>query len=60
MRHYEIVFIVHPGQREQVPAMVERYRTLVTAKSGLFHRLEAWGRRHLVYPSRKSTKHITC
>ena len=43
MRHYEIVFIVHPDQSEQVPAMVERYRTLVTAKKGLIHRLEDWG-----------------
>ena len=56
MRHYEIVFIVHPDQSEQVPAMVERYRTLVTAKSGLIHRLEDWGRRQLAYPIQKIHK----
>ena len=56
MRHYEIVFIVHPDQREQVPAMMERYRTLVTAKDGLIHRLEDWGRRQLAYPIQKIHK----
>ena len=56
MRHYEIVFIVHPDQSEQVPAMVERYRALVTAKSGLIHRLEDWGRRQLAYPIQKIHK----
>jgi len=56
MRHYEIVFIVHPDQSEQVPAMVERYRTLVTSKSGLIHRLEDWGRRQLAYPIQKIHK----
>jgi len=56
MRHYEIVFIVHPDQSEQVPAMVERYRTLVTAKNGLIHRLEDWGRRQLAYPIQKIHK----
>ena len=56
MRHYEIVFIVHPDQSEQVPAMVERYRTLVTAKQGLIHRLEDWGRRQLAYPIQKIHK----
>lgn len=56
MRHYEIVFIVHPDQSEQVPAMVERYRTLVTAKNGLIHRLEDWGRRQLAYPIHKIHK----
>ena len=56
MRHYEIVFIVHPDQSEQVPAMVERYRTLVTAKKGLIHRLEDWGRRQLAYPIQKIHK----
>ena len=56
MRHYEIVFIVHPDQSEQVPAMVERYRTLVTAKKGMIHRLEDWGRRQLAYPIQKIHK----
>ena len=56
MRHYEIVFIVHPDQSEQVPAMVERYRTLVTSKSGHIHRLEDWGRRQLAYPIQKIHK----
>ncbi len=56
MRHYEIVFIVHPDQSEQVPAMVERYRTLVTSKNGLIHRLEDWGRRQLAYPIQKIHK----
>ena len=49
MRHYEIVFIVHPDQSEQVPAMVERYRQLVAGKDGKMHRLEDWGRRQLAY-----------
>ena len=49
MRHYEIVFIVHPDQSEQVPAMVERYKTLVTSNGGQIHRLEDWGRRQLAY-----------
>ena len=56
MRHYEIVFIVHPDQSEQVPAMIERYRTLVTSKSGHIHRLEDWGRRQLAYPIQKIHK----
>ncbi|MBI1174737.1 MAG: 30S ribosomal protein S6 [Sideroxydans sp.] len=56
MRHYEIVFIVHPDQSEQVPAMVERYRTLVTSKAGHIHRLEDWGRRQLAYPIQKIHK----
>ncbi len=56
MRHYEIVFIVHPDQSEQVPAMVERYRTLVTARNGLIHRLEDWGRRQMAYPIQKIHK----
>jgi small subunit ribosomal protein S6 len=56
MRHYEIVFIVHPDQSEQVPAMVERYRTLVTSKKGYIHRLEDWGRRQLAYPIQKIHK----
>ncbi len=56
MRHYEIVFIVHPDQSEQVPAMVERYRTLVTSKKGAIHRLEDWGRRQMAYPIQKVHK----
>ena len=56
MRHYEIVFIVHPDQSEQVPGMVERYRAIVTAKSGTIHRLEDWGRRQLAYPIQKIHK----
>jgi len=56
MRHYEIVFIVHPDQSEQVPAMVERYRNLVTGKKGLIHRLEDWGRRQMAYPIQKVHK----
>ena len=56
MRHYEIVFIVHPDQSEQVPGMVERYRAIVTAKGGSIHRLEDWGRRQLAYPIQKIHK----
>ncbi|TMH09751.1 MAG: 30S ribosomal protein S6 [Betaproteobacteria bacterium] len=56
MRHYEIVFIVHPDQSEQVPAMVERYRSMVTAPGGRIHRLEDWGRRQLTYPIAKVHK----
>ena len=56
MRHYEIVFIMHPDQSEQVPAMVERYRTLVTSKNGHIHRLEDWGRRQMAYPIQKIHK----
>ncbi len=56
MRHYEIVFIVHPDQSEQVPAMIERYRTLVTSNGGVMHRLEDWGRRQLAYPIQKIHK----
>ena len=56
MRHYEIVFIVHPDQSEQVPAMIERYRTLVTSNGGAMHRLEDWGRRQLAYPIQKIHK----
>lgn len=56
MRHYEIVFIVHPDQSEQVPAMVERYKALVTAANGTIHRLEDWGRRQLAYPINKIHK----
>ncbi len=56
MRHYEVVFIVHPDQSEQVPAMIERYRTLVTSSNGAIHRLEDWGRRQLAYPIQKIHK----
>ncbi len=56
MRHYEIVFIVHPDQSEQVPAMVERYRTMVSGQGGRIHRLEDWGRRQLAYPVAKVHK----
>jgi len=56
MRHYEIVFIVHPDQSEQVPAMVERYRQMVAGRSGRIHRLEDWGRRQLAYPIEKIHK----
>jgi small subunit ribosomal protein S6 len=56
MRHYEIVFIVHPDQSEQVPGMVDRYRQLVTGRSGKVHRLEDWGRRQLSYPLAKVHK----
>ena len=56
MRHYEIVFIVHPDQSEQVPQMVERYKGVVAARSGIVHRLEDWGRRQLSYPLQKLHK----
>jgi len=56
MHNYEIVFIVHPDQSEQVPAMVERYRTMVTSQGGRIHRLEDWGRRQLAYPIAKVHK----
>jgi small subunit ribosomal protein S6 len=56
MRHYEVVFIVHPDQSEQVPAMVERYRQMVTGRNGKIHRLEDWGRRQLTYPIEKMHK----
>ncbi|HEX8961417.1 MAG TPA: 30S ribosomal protein S6 [Rhodocyclaceae bacterium] len=56
MRHYEIVFIVHPDQSEQVPAMIERYKTLVTSRNGGIHRLEDWGRRQMAYPIQKVHK----
>lgn len=56
MRHYEIVFIVHPDQSEQVPAMIDRYKTLVTGQGGQIHRLEDWGRRQLAYPINKIHK----
>jgi ribosomal protein S6 len=56
MRHYEIVFIVHPDQSEQVNAMVERYKTMITEAGGKIHRLEDWGRRQLAYPINKIHK----
>ena len=56
MRHYEIVFIVHPDQSEQVAGMVERYRSTVLAKGGKIHRLEDWGRRQMAYPIQKMHK----
>ena len=56
MRHYEVVFIVHPDQSEQVPAMIERYKSIVTARNGQIHRLEDWGRRQMAYPIQKVHK----
>jgi len=56
MRHYEIVFIVHPDQSEQVPAMVERYKGIVAQREGKVHRLEDWGRRQLAFPIAKVHK----
>jgi small subunit ribosomal protein S6 len=56
MRHYEICFIVHPDQSEQVPAMIERYKTVVTSQGGKVHRVEDWGRRQLAYPIQKLVK----
>ncbi|MCP2040181.1 small subunit ribosomal protein S6 [Neisseria sp. HSC-16F19] len=56
MRHYEIVFIVHPDQSEQVGAMIERYKAMVTDAGGQIHRLEDWGRRQLAYPINKIHK----
>ena len=56
MRHYEIVILVHPDQREQVPAMIERYQSIVTSNKGIIHRLEDWGRRLLAYPINKVHK----
>ena len=56
MRHYEIVFLVHPDQSEQVPAMIERYRSTVESRGGAIHRLEDWGRRQLAYPINKVHK----
>lgn len=50
LRHYEVVFLVHPDQSEQVPAMIERYKALITSDGGKIHRLEDWGRRQLAYP----------
>jgi small subunit ribosomal protein S6 len=61
MRHYEIVFIVHPDQSEQVPAMIERYKTTITSHGGQIHRIEDWGRRQLAYMIEKLAKaHYVC
>ena len=61
MRHYEVVFIVHPDQSEQVNAMIERYEAIVTSDGGKVHRLEDWGRRQLAYPIQKLVKaHYVC
>ena len=56
MRHYEIVFMVHPDQSEQVPAMLERYQGIISSNKGVVHRLEDWGRRLLAYPINKIHK----
>ncbi len=56
MRHYEICFLVHPDQSEQVPAMLERYRALVEGNNGAIHRVEDWGRRQLAFPIAKLHK----
>ncbi len=56
MKHYEIVFLVHPDQSEQVPAMIERYRSTIETAGGSIHRLEDWGRRQLAYPINKIHK----
>ena len=61
MRHYEIVLLIHPDQSEQVPAMLERYKGLVTAGGGKVHRVEAWGRRQMAYLIQKLAKaHYLC
>jgi small subunit ribosomal protein S6 len=61
MRHYEIVLLIHPDQSEQVPAMLERYKGLVTAAGGKVHRIEDWGRRQLAYMIQKLVKaHYLC
>lgn len=56
MRHYEVVFLVHPSQSEQVPAMIERYRGNLEKRGSTIHRLEDWGRRQLAYPIKKVHK----
>ena len=56
MRHYEVVFLVHPDQSEQVSGMIERYRSLIEVDGGKIHRLEDWGRRQLAYPIQKIHK----
>lgn len=59
MRHYEIVFMVHPDQSEQVPGMIERYSAAITGAEGKIHRLEDWGRRHWLTRSTNCTKRTT-
>jgi small subunit ribosomal protein S6 len=56
MKHYEVIFLVHPDQSEQVPAMIERYSGIITQRKGKIHRLEDWGRRQLAYPIDKILK----
>lgn len=56
LRHYEVVFLVHPDQSEQVPAMIERYSNIITQRKGKIHRTEDWGRRQLAYPINKISK----
>ncbi|MGC9456274.1 MAG: 30S ribosomal protein S6 [Halothiobacillaceae bacterium] len=56
MRHFEVVFMVHPDQSDQVPAMIERYRAIIETSGGTVHRLEDWGRRQLAYPIQKILK----
>ncbi len=56
MKHYEVIFLVHPDQSEQVPAMVEKYRSIIEADGGEIHRFEDWGRRQLAYPINKIHK----
>jgi small subunit ribosomal protein S6 len=56
MRHYEVVFLVHPDQSEQVPGMIDRYRNMIESNGGKIHRLEDWGRRQLAYPINKIYK----
>ncbi len=61
MRHYEIVLLIHPDQSEQVPAMLERYKGVVTAAGGKVHRVEDWGRRQMAYQIQKLAKaHYLC
>ncbi len=61
MRHYEIILLIHPDQSEQVPAMLERYKSMITAGSGKIHRVEDWGRRQLAYQINKLAKaHYLC
>ncbi len=61
MRHYEIVLLIHPDQSEQVPAMLERYKGMITAGGGKVHRVEDWGRRQLAYQINKLAKaHYLC
>ena len=61
MRHYEIVFIVHPDQSEQVPAMIDRYKAILAAAGGKIHRMEDWGRRQMAYMIDKLAKaHYVC